>query len=90
MEIADAKIKITEIQNSLGRLKIGAEVTEERVREREGRSVEFTPFKPQRKTEGKTHRVSGACGTITKEVTFVSLKSGKKRTPKLSSKYSKK
>ena len=47
----EAKIKITKIPNSLGRLKTRAEMPEERISKREDRSVEFTQYKQQRKTE---------------------------------------
>lgn len=52
------------------------EMTEERVSEFEERSIEIIQYEPQQEEVNKT---SGACGLILKGLTFMLLKSQKKR-----------
>lgn len=78
MEIIKLKNTITKIKTQwMGLIYSRVEITEDRINDLKDRSIKFTQFEQQRenkiekqKNPTTNNRVSGTCGTITKELTY--------------------
>ena len=83
MEILNLKNLVPKPKISVNGLNTKLEEAEERINELEDRTIEITKTNQQRENrlekKKKRNRASGTCGTMTKDLTYMSLESQKKR-----------